>query len=195
MDSVVLDYMHRGAALATYNVYDFIKDTYEEVVRRNTAPENQIPYLSSHPHTKTCVRRIRHKGHNCLPDFMGQYLPRSNDPDVHELYCATVLMLFKPWWRFSDLHEGQTWSNALTEFRQTAAPHILRMITNIQLRYSCEDAAEAEYQREVDRRMPDQQDGSGDILMEDVTEDVEAEGQGEQSITEQMIQEASQGYV
>lgn len=110
--------MHRGAALSAYNMYSFVKDTYEDVPHRNARrPGNQVPYLSSHPQRKTSVRHIRHKGHNCLPDFTGQYLPRSNDPDMHDLYCASMLILFKPWRNFSDLQNGYSWADALTEFK------------------------------------------------------------------------------
>ena len=141
-DSAVNDYMFRGEELECYNVYDFVKNTYEQAPRLSG---RGIKYLDSHPQSKSMVRYIRAIGHNCIAEFRGRYPPRSDIPDQRDMYCASMLTLLKPWRRWEDLkRETETWEDAFQRFKDTASERILRIIANIQYKYHCEDVGTAD---------------------------------------------------
>lgn len=132
------------------NVYDFFKDTYEtptvKADRYTIRPRNtRVPYLENHPRSDSTVRIIRDKHHNVLPSIVGMYPPRSDDTDKHQLYCASMLLLFRPWRHLETLKDdGTSWSDEFDEFCDEASPHTLNMMENIQYLHRSEAAAEEE---------------------------------------------------
>ena len=114
--SQVTDYCTRGDRLDEYNIISFFTDTYERRKSSNEQAEDEsaqdlpfstphrgrprnewVSYHREHPRSQTVYRVIRSKNHNNLPNFVGQKFPQSNDPETHSFYCASMLMLLKPW--------------------------------------------------------------------------------------------------
>lgn len=113
----------RGNGLENYNVLDFYVETYEEDISNEWqpnpmreiledniqersgsnvicmgCPRNQrMRYQEVHPKVND-RQYIKHsKGHCNLPNFIGSHLPQNNDPKVYDFYCASILLLLKPW--------------------------------------------------------------------------------------------------
>ncbi|KZS91467.1 hypothetical protein SISNIDRAFT_386136, partial [Sistotremastrum niveocremeum HHB9708] len=71
----------------------------------------------------------------------GPAIPRRDSPDVYDDYCITVLLLFKPWRKPTDLlHTFATHADALSDFLNVCSSRISRIIDNIQLLTECRDA-------------------------------------------------------
>lgn len=66
-------------------------------------------------------------GHNTLPNFIGRYFPRSDDPDIYPFYCASMLMLLKPWRDLTaDLKDAsESWPDAFIRFKASAPKTVL----------------------------------------------------------------------
>ena len=157
--SQVTDYQHRGTELQGYNLVEFFTDTYEteitkadreaELVSEDAhrgpgRPRNpRVRYLATHPKSATVHRVIRCRGHRNLPNFLGRWFPRNDDPDIYDFYCACMLVLMKPWRDLTtDLKSHtETWTSAFEEFRATASPEVRRMLSGIQYFHECESAA------------------------------------------------------
>ncbi|KAH9958182.1 hypothetical protein BGW80DRAFT_1256940 [Lactifluus volemus] len=166
--SQIVDYQHRGDALSGYNVLQFFVDTYEERVKQavvNTADsdsdseavtqENNRPcgmgrpkhdrvrYREGHPKANLCQRVIRPQGHRNLPNFMGRYFPRNDDPEIGDFYYASVLMLLKPWRNVgTDLKgENDSWSSAYQTFVSDTSAHVRSIISGLQYYHECEASA------------------------------------------------------
>jgi hypothetical protein len=150
----VTDYCLRGTELSSLNVLNYFVDTYETSIPHNVTvpatpssrgrpPHARVPYLPGHPKHGSRQRVIRPSGHRNLPNFIGRYFPRRDDPDVHDLYCASVLMLLKPWRDLSrDLKEpSESWAVAFQHFHDSAPQTIKDIICNIQYFYECANSA------------------------------------------------------
>ena len=154
--SQVTDYTARGIVLEEYNVIQFFTDTYEAPFQkydRDNAVENtdfpnvdnkkeklirgrprndRVCYLPSHPKSKQFIRIIRSSGHNNLPNIIGQQLPSNKNLDNYDFYCASVLMLLKPWRNISNLKlPEETWAEAFEKYTATASSEILDTISAI----------------------------------------------------------------
>ena len=136
--SQVTDYRARGPQLEEYNVIQFFSDTYElrilqndklltnedadhhddvRILRRGRRRNDRVYYLPSHPKAKSMYRVIRTIGHNNLPNVIGRRLPSREDPDTYDFYCASILMLLKPWRQLCDLKgSSESWSDAYSRF-------------------------------------------------------------------------------
>jgi hypothetical protein len=122
----------------------------EETIRESTTnqrgrPRNQrVRYKPIHPKWKALERVVRSHDHNNLPNFIGHQLPRNDDPGTYNFYCASMLMLLKPWRNLGkDLKRpGQTWSAAFDEFMCTASREARAVLTGIQYLHECHTAAE-----------------------------------------------------
>lgn len=154
----VTDYRLRGEELSNYNVIRFFSDTYEESMRRTNRrhaaataqsvrgrPANQrVAYLAPHPQSSTVCRVIRSPHHNTLPNFVGKYFPRRDDPDpaVRAFYSASMLLLLKPWRHVRDLKtSNETWEEALERFLRTeASDDTRRILSNIQHFHHCKSS-------------------------------------------------------
>ena len=162
----VTDYMFRGEALADYNVIEFFVDTYEDRVKgdntdshlhmyktgdkqkRGRPCHERVPYLPGHPTKQTKQRVVRGQNHNNLPNFIGRYFPPRDDPDQYPFYCASMLMLLKPWRDVkTDLKKSmQTWEEALEEFLETAPAKVTDILSGIQYYHMCHWSAKQQAQ-------------------------------------------------
>ncbi|KAI5891231.1 uncharacterized protein SCHCODRAFT_02466561, partial [Schizophyllum commune H4-8] len=71
----------------------------------------------------------------------GSRFPRRDDPSVRPLYCASVLLLLKPWRKVVDLKEAsEDWETAYGRFYATASDAAKRVISGIQYYYECQSA-------------------------------------------------------
>src|ERR1700722_8779467 len=127
--SQVTDYTCRNEGLSGYNVFNFFVDTYEKPISQRELqketreisllasngpgrpPHDRFRYLPNHPKHKVIQRIKRMIGHNNLPNIIGRYFPRRDDPDTYQFYCASMLLLLKPWRNIeTDLKSpSQTW--------------------------------------------------------------------------------------
>lgn len=142
--SQVADYSQRGMQLQDMNVIEFFTDTYEERTtskkKRSEIPKTQADnasttkrkpgrpcheraaYLQDHPKQGELHRVMRSSGHNNLPNFIGKAFPWRDDRETHDFYCASMLMLLKPWRNLSiDLKErAESWQEAYDEYFTSA---------------------------------------------------------------------------
>jgi len=158
--SHVVDYQYRGVELEDYNVLDFFVDTYEteltradrdaemfneDVHRGPGRPRNpRVRYLTSHPKSGTVHRVIRSPGHRNLPNFLGRWFPRNDDETIHDFYCASMLVLLKPWRDLTtDLKSPtESWAASFERFHSSATPRVRRALSGIQYFHECESAAQ-----------------------------------------------------
>ena len=144
--------MLRGDTLGNYNVIEFFVDTYEtNLTSRDLSAEHRsrkraggptlgrprhehVPYLPEHPKSGNKQRVIHPRGHNNLPNFIGRYFPPRDDPDQYQFYCASMLMLLKPWRKVdNDLKKtSQTWEAAFDEFITGASKETINILSGIQ---------------------------------------------------------------
>jgi|SRR5882762_10025141 len=111
--------------------------------KRGRPANDRICYLPEHPlvKTKQCIKRS--SGHNNLPNFIGRYFPRCDDPEIREFYCACMLVLLKPW-RKIQTHlkaPSESWEGAFDKFISKAPSKVLQIISGIQYLHECETAA------------------------------------------------------
>ena len=158
--SQVVSYRLRGSELQHYNLVDFFMDTYETEItksdreqdlsgednhRGSGRPRNKcVRYLSDHPKAGSVHRIIRSHGHRNLPNFIGRWFPRNDDPELFDYYAASMLLLLKPWRDLrTDLKfPNETWTHAFETFRATAPDRALRMLSGIQYFHECALAAQ-----------------------------------------------------
>ena len=166
----VTDYMLRGVVLEDYNVIDFFVHTYEMPLKKdNISGDSQfssdgvhrkrghpshehVPYLPNHVKSQIKQRVIRGAGHNNLPNFIGRYFPPRDDPDQFPFYCASMLMLLKPWRKIeTDLKKAsESWELAFDAFLQTVPVHIHNILSGIQYYHQCRSSAMQQAQENVD---------------------------------------------
>ncbi|KAF8195697.1 hypothetical protein K438DRAFT_1968205 [Mycena galopus ATCC 62051] len=185
----ISDYSARGDELSSYNIIDFFVDTYEVDIakevdteiqevnvdghRRPGRPKNaRVRYQPPHPAWRKKERVVRSRGHNTLPNFIGSPFPQRNDPEIHDFYCAAMLVLLKPWRDLGvDLKAtNETWSQAFDKFLASANPKVHDILAGIQYFYSCRSAALA------NRNADDEEQRhtvAGPNTFEDLGEDIE----------------------
>ena len=100
--------------------------------------KNLMSFGKEHPLSDShAVRRVKDNLHR-VPNFAGAYLPRCDRGD-REYYCSTMLTLFRPWRRGTDLKKPeQLWDTAFQEYSFT--PEQERYMRNFNVRYECLDA-------------------------------------------------------
>jgi hypothetical protein len=111
--------------------------------QRGRRKNPRVRYLEKHPLFKSKQRVVRSSGHTNLPNFIGPYFPRRDDPEVYQFYCACMLVLLKPWRCLkTDLKKpNQTWEDSFKEFAATAPTTIHRILSGIQYFHECKSAA------------------------------------------------------
>ncbi|PSS19942.1 hypothetical protein PHLCEN_2v3115 [Hermanssonia centrifuga] len=146
--SQVTDYVLRGDELEHYSVYEMFLNTYEatrikgkdradrddaandpgdqehpsehaDVPRRRGRPAHQrSPYRLGHPKAAEKERVVRTPLHKNLVNFVGRFFPSRNDATIYPFYCASMLLLFKPWRNIAtDLKSAnETWADAFSCF-------------------------------------------------------------------------------
>ena len=134
-----MDYQCCGSELQAYNLVDFFMGTYEteitradheaELVGKDThhgpgCPCNtHVRYLSTHPKEGSFHQIIHSSGHRNLPNFLGKWFPRNNDPETYNFYCACMLVLLKPWQNLKDdlKSDMETWASSFEAFHASAS--------------------------------------------------------------------------
>ncbi len=162
--SQVTDYMLRGDELQSHSLYEFMQDTYEtdlspaerqgepadvddDTARRPGRPRHaRSRYLASHPCYQSKQRVFRANGHRNIVNIVGRWFPRDDDPDVRDFYCASMLMLLKPWRVVTrDLKSTeQSWDTAFTSFMEGALPAVLSAVDGVRYFHQCALAADAD---------------------------------------------------
>src|ERR1700691_6526111 len=126
------DYAERGRELEESNFLDFYLNTYLDQ-NNNKSPVNQwVPYIegSRRENKRRIVRTIRHE---TMPNFMGQWFPRNNNPTVYSFYCASILALLLPWRTLLDLKSnGHEFESTFHNFKSHATGRHLAIMENIQ---------------------------------------------------------------
>ncbi|KIL54765.1 hypothetical protein M378DRAFT_1051766 [Amanita muscaria Koide BX008] len=166
--SQLADYLFRGNELNDLCYVRFVCDTYEEIVKGDAGslscdgelrhegddasrheihgrkPHIRSAYLAAHPQCNR-IRVLRASHHNTLPNFVGPWLPRSDDPETFQYYSCVMLALLKPWRTLQDLIDGaSTWSVAFQDFLQQPASQFARRFTeNAQFYHECKDSSNA----------------------------------------------------
>lgn len=76
------------------NETESLTDNHQKPGRKH---HERILYCPAHPKftQKLCIKHGH--GHNQLPNFIGRFFPRADDEDIHNFYCACMLLLLKPW--------------------------------------------------------------------------------------------------
>ena len=97
-----------------------------------------MSFKKEHPLSDSHVIRYVKDNLQRVPNFVGANLPRCDRGD-REYYCSTMLTLFKPWRRGTDLKTSeQQWDTAFQEHKFT--PDQERYMRNFNVRYECLDA-------------------------------------------------------
>ncbi|KAJ3562055.1 hypothetical protein NP233_g9813 [Leucocoprinus birnbaumii] len=141
------DYMARGEGLEGYSFFDFVVETYDgrwiadedNSTRRGRRPNERVRYRGDERAGR--CRVLRSEGHETLPEFIGKWLPRSNNEDDMELYSASMLLLFKPWQEWQDIPNGRpSFEEEFALFFSLALFRIRQMLENIQYYYDSMDS-------------------------------------------------------
>ncbi|KAF5331245.1 hypothetical protein D9611_013149 [Ephemerocybe angulata] len=112
--------------------------------RTGRARHVRYPYLEGFAARARCRVR-RSEWHETMPRIVGRWFPRNDDPQTHELYCASMLMLLKPWRTLRDLKSPTgTFKDAFDDMMQSADDWKRTVVRNIQFYYDCADDAQAE---------------------------------------------------
>lgn len=160
------DYALRGEALEKFNVLQLFVDTYEENIsptdranydtseipspsfpdtasRRGHTRHERCRYMEAHPRYAQRQRVIRSKFHRNLPNIVGRFFVRHDDPACYPLYCAMMLMLLKPWRNIAtDLkRQQQSWEEAFGDLCCNADERTKYAISGIQHYHECSEAA------------------------------------------------------
>jgi len=160
--SQVTDYQCRGEELEHYNLLQYFVDTYEtdidnkdedesededgEINRHPGRPRHErVRYLPVHPKYEQKHRVLCSKGHRNLPNFIGRYFPRRDYPELYNFYCASMLLLLKPWRNLREdiKPDGQSWRDAFSKFLQNAPLRTQFILSGIQCFHDCDSAAKA----------------------------------------------------
>ncbi len=106
-------------------------------------PNPRVRYLPSHPKYVSVHRVLRTNGHNALPNFIGRYFPRRDDPELYAFYYACMLVLLKPWRSIStDLKRpDESWESAFEKFVSGAPTKVKNILSGIQYFHECSNAA------------------------------------------------------
>lgn len=141
------DYVDRGSALDNMNLLDFFLNTYDgamTVPRMGGAgrPQSErVLYLEGTSHSNRC-RVIRTDRHETMPNFVGQWFPRNNVPELQDVYHISMLALLTPWRDIGGLKmPSQTFKSAFDDFMASASRQTTDVIANIQYQYDCSDSA------------------------------------------------------
>lgn len=120
------------------------EDNEEIPGRRGGRPRDiRAAYQADHPRSSTMHRVIWSTGHRNLPNIIGPWLERNDDPTTYPLHCASVLACLKPWRALEELKSDCTsWTEALDIFLAGANEHRCCIQANIQYYYQCRDQAD-----------------------------------------------------
>lgn len=194
------EYMFRGEEIGEMNLLSFVLDTYDAKaeqgddadLRRGGRPLNRrVLYRQGFTKSGRC-RVFRTTGHETLPQFMGGWFPRNDRPAERELYCASMLVLLKPWKDLSELKtDDETFEQVFASFIDTAPKMTLDIIENIQYYYECYDGAKRRREMELTgSEMDGRLEFENDARREDLTSDSFVPPSEAMDVTEEDIEAA-----
>jgi hypothetical protein len=142
------EYVDRGPALANFSMLDFFLDTYDSDQTtaaesgKGRKPNNRVPYADGTGH-KTRCRVIQSEGHETMPNFVSDWFPRNDVPELQQFYCASMLALLRPWTDIGDLKKSdQTFKQAFDNFVASAGQDTRHTLDNIQYQHESTDSAQ-----------------------------------------------------
>jgi hypothetical protein len=141
------EYVDWGDALNNMDFLHFCLDTYETDEKspldsgRGRKPKERIPYLEGTGHGKKC-RVIKGSRHETMPNFVGEWFPRSDVLKLQDFYHISMLALLTPW-RDIRQFEGDNFTlvHAFRNFLHDAPPKAHRILENIQYHHECSNSA------------------------------------------------------
>jgi hypothetical protein len=151
------DYAFRGPTFSHMNFVDFCTSTRDVLLKehelvignqdtnkRRGRPFNaRSRYRTGHPCEKTHVRMARTAGHRYLPSFVGASFAAHNQTTDRSLYCASMMVLFRPWNTWDDVIQWSfSWEANFDQFLATSPNRIVQQIRNTQLQRESKEAAE-----------------------------------------------------
>ncbi|KAJ3964157.1 hypothetical protein EV361DRAFT_758776, partial [Lentinula raphanica] len=79
-----------------------------------------------------------------LPNFIGRWFPKQDDPEQLDAHCAAMLVLLKPWRCLETDLKGrtETWTQALTNFLADDDGRNQHIISGIQFFYQTKATAD-----------------------------------------------------
>ncbi|KAG8917647.1 hypothetical protein FRC01_002313, partial [Tulasnella sp. 417] len=168
--SQVEDYRLRGDGIPDLGLFFFLLRTYEtRKEERDDVSANlhgnqgeRHRYQSQHPRADTHIRVGRNPDREVMPEFIGPWFPRRDDPTTRNLYCASMLMLFKPWTSLQEL-KGESFEMAFAQYLGTCPKRERDIMDNIQWYYETADGAAEYRKRDAGHSMA----AAFDISMED----------------------------
>ena len=165
-----------------------IIDTYEEAVPASEKQNNgqsstttpsrgrprndQSHYKEGHSKCHTHHRVIRSKGHSTLPNIVGPFFLRPNDPICRNLYCASMLALLFPWRDLQDIKAGfNSFETSFISFSEAASQADRDMLASAQYYHDRKVAASTH--RESDDKAPDMSNSQDRLAADSVYSDSE----------------------
>lgn len=208
----VEDYALRPIEMENMSVLDFLLDTYEAPVaaragrrtaedsgdqvasagRQRGRPRNEVfRYLDAHAKYEGKCRRLRSVGHNTLPTVQGKhFLPKSAE---NALYCASMLMLLKPWRKPNDLKtRDSSWKDTYELFISNAGKRVVDIVQNIDYYYETSDAATREREKERAEEHVGREISEREWEVEDVHETVDVAGHFDTDAEDEIISRTEQ---
>jgi hypothetical protein len=151
------DYVYRPVIYNDVSLYDWMQ-CHEKIKKRlgkardnnadvsSTAVEDEVEesgsqfirFLSGHSQYSTHqVKMDLSRKETHVPNFLGGALPR-RDQGNFEFYCKTMLTLFKPWRKLTDLKGNrEKWEDLFSATR--FKPEYAKLMQNFNIRYECLD--------------------------------------------------------
>ncbi|KIM60950.1 hypothetical protein SCLCIDRAFT_123270 [Scleroderma citrinum Foug A] len=153
--------------------------------RRGRPCHIRVRYLPGHPKAHTKQRIVRAANHHTLPNFIGRYFAPRDDPDEYPMYCASMLMLLKPWRCLeTDLKQpSQNWESAFADFLSTAPVETKKILSGIQYFHECRASA---MRQTMSVEMVHTLEGM-ELLPEDGVNDEGHEGERQAMLTEETL--------
>jgi hypothetical protein len=110
-------------------------------------------FLSDHPLYDTHGIQLHNEDSKKIPNFIGATLPRKDRGD-RDYYCLTMLTLFSPWRKGSDLKTdvSVSWHEAFDQHR-FSQEHI-QLMENFHIKYECLDARD-DYRAQLAKEGPE----------------------------------------
>lgn len=134
---------------------------------------------------------VRDAHHNMLPNIVGIYPPRNDDPDRHELYCALMLMLFRPWRSIEMLKTDHvSWTSEFENYAQQIDQRTLDLMDNLQYLHRSEAAAQDRDKAESGEVNSENVEREEEEHDEEDLEETEDLLPGTQTITSETIEDA-----
>jgi len=176
----VTDYMYRPLEHEQFCLYDWIRLSVKskhnppgsveqpsvsaQPLAYGEGVENEkfCRFTAEHPQSSTYAVKLDNSRVDVVPNFLGGPLPRRDAGD-RELYCSTMLTLFKPWRSGHDLKSHSvSWEEIFESHEFSVRQN--EIMDHFNLRYECLDARDDYSSR---RKVEDQHDCDSDNDNED----------------------------